>query len=71
MELASTLYCEKYGILDSEINGKYLSYITSHFSSVKEDCCTYKVTVNLEEMKEIERKRLKYYYKKGEINMYL
>ena len=71
MDLASTLYCEKYGILDSKINGKCMTYIASHLSSVKEDCCTYKVTINLEEMKEIERKRLKHYYKKGEINMYL
>lgn len=47
-----------------------MTYITSHFSRNKSECVTYKVTVSLEEMKEINRKELKYYYAKGEINMY-
>lgn len=66
-----TLYCEKYGIIESTLNKNLMTYYTSHPSNKKEDCITYKVTVNLEKFKEIERSPLKRYYKKGEVNMYL
>lgn len=61
-----TIYCEKYGVLETKVKGKYMTYYTSYLQSRE----TYKVIVNLESGEET-RTKLKGYYKKGEINMYL
>lgn len=67
IEQAQTLYCEKYGILESTVKGAMMTYYTSHLQSR----VTYKVTVDLEQGRQIERKEMKNYLKKGEVNMYL
>lgn len=69
VEIARTLYCEKYGIIESRIKGKIMVYYTSYPSS--KEPTTYKVAVDLERFVEIDRIELKYYYKKGEVNSYL
>lgn len=46
-------------------------FYTSHPAAYKPDQVTYKVTVDLDKLKEKERKKLKKYYKKGEVNLYL
>ena len=67
MENKATLYAEKYGVLEYKLIGKSMVYYANHLN----ERATYKVTVNLETMKEKSRKALKRYYKKGNINMYL
>ncbi|WP_202874201.1 hypothetical protein [Carnobacterium maltaromaticum] len=66
LEYKRTIYCEKYGVLDTKVNGKYMTYYASYLQSRE----TYKVIVDLDSGEET-RKKLKGYYKKGEINMYL
>lgn len=66
LELAQTLYCEKYGIIESTLKGTDMIYYTSHLQSRE----TYRAVVNLRNGKE-KRTKLKHYYKKGEVNMYL
>ena len=67
MNNKATLYAEKYGVLEYKLIGKSMVYYANHLN----ERATYKVTVNLETMKEKSRKALKRYYKKGNINMYL
>lgn len=71
MKQNQILYCEKYGIMETKLDGQMMTYYASHRSDRKEDCVTYKVIVDLKEFREVERTQLKHYYKKGEINMYL
>ena len=67
MENKATLYAEKYGILEYTIINKNMVYYANHLS----ERATYKVTVNLETMKENSRKKMSRYYQKGSVNMYL
>lgn len=71
-EKNATLYCERYGIVDYKISGNELVYYANHPSShPSERNITYKVTVDLDTNKTIERKELKRYYKWGQFNKYL
>ena len=67
MENKATLYAEKYGILDYKVIGKTMVYYSNYLN----ENTTYKVTVNLETMKENSRVPLKRYYKKGNMNISL
>lgn len=67
MENKATLYAEKYGILEYKLIGKSMVYYANYLN----ENTTYKVTVNLETMKEKSRLPLKRYYKKGNINVSL
>ena len=67
MNNQATLYAEKYGVLEYKLIGKSMVYYSNYLN----DRTTYKVTVNLEKMKEKSRKALKRYYKKGNVNIYL
>ena len=60
-------YAEKYGVLEYKIVGKSMVYYANYLN----ERITYKVTVNLETMKEKSRKALKRYYKKGNMNVSL
>ena len=60
-------YAEKYGILEYKIHGKSMVYYSNYLT----EYTTYKVTVNLETMKENSRKKMSRYYQKGNVNMYL
>ena len=60
-------YAEKYGILEYKIFGKSMVYYTNYLN----ERITYKVTVNLEKMKEKSREKMSRYYQKGNVNMYL
>lgn len=62
-----TNYCERYGIVEVTRKGKLMTYYASYPTSRE----TYKIVVDLEKFKEIERKQLSRYYKKGELNMCL
>ena len=70
-ENQQTIYAEKYGIIESKLVGSEMIFYTSHPAAYKPDQVTYKVTVDLDKLKEKERKKLKKYYKKGEVNLYL
>lgn len=67
MNNKATLYAEKYGILEYTIINKNMVYYANYLS----ERATYKVTVNLETMKENSRKKMSRYYQKGSVNMYL
>ena len=67
MNNKATLYAEKYGILEYKIFGKSMVYYTNYLN----ERITYKVTVNLEKMKEKSREKMSRYYQKGNVNMYL
>ena len=67
MEKQATLYSEKYGVLEYKLVGKNMVYYSNYLN----DRTTYKVTVNLETMKENSRKKMSRYYQKGSVNMYL
>ena len=67
MENKATLYAEKYGVLEYKIVGKSMVYYANQLN----ENTTYKVTVNLETMKENSRKKMSRYYQKGNVNMYL
>lgn len=64
LELAQTLYCEKYGIIESTLKGVDMIYYTSYPQGRE----TYKAVVDLRNGKE-KRTKLSRYYKKGELNM--
>ena len=67
MKNKATLYAEKYGILEYKLVGKSMVYYANHFS----ERITYKVTVNLEKMKEKSREKMSRYYQKGNMNVSL
>ena len=67
MDNQATLYAEKYGILEYKIQGKTMVYYANHLN----ENTTYKVTVNLEKMKEKSREQMSRHYQKGNVNMYL
>ena len=60
-------YAEKYGILEYKLIGNSMVYYANHLN----ERATYKVTVNLETMKEKSREKMSQYYQKGNVNMYL
>lgn len=68
MEQAQLRYCEKYGIIDSQRIRNSMIYYSSYPSVSQDKAITYKVTVDLERFEEVERRQLKRYYKKGEVN---
>ena len=67
MNNKATLYAEKYGIVEYKIVDKSMVYYSNYLN----ERTTYKVTVNLETMKENSRKKMSRYYQKGNVNMYL
>ena len=67
MNNQATLYAEKYGVLEYKLIGKSMVYYSNYLN----DRTTYKVTVNLEKMKEKSREKMSRYYQKGNVNMYL
>ena len=67
MNNKAILYAEKYGVLEYKLIGKSMVYYANHLS----ERATYKVTVNLEKMKEKSREKMSRYYQKGNVNMYL
>lgn len=67
MKNQATIYAEKYGVLEYKLVGKNMVYYANHLN----EHVTYKVTVNLEKMKEKSRVPMKRYYKKGNINVSL
>lgn len=71
MEQAQLLYSEKYGIIESIRIKNRMIYYASYPSQGQDKKITYKITVDLETLEEMERTELKKYYKKGEVNMCL
>lgn len=67
MDNQADLYAEKYGVLEYKIVGKNMIYYSNYLN----ERITYKVTVNLEKMKEKSRLPLKRYYQKGNVNVSL
>ena len=67
MNNQATLYAEKYGVLEYKLIGKSMVYYSNYLN----ERATYKVTVNLEKMKEKSREKMSRYYQKGNVNMYL
>lgn len=68
MEQAQVQYCERYGIIDAQRFKNHMFYYSSYPSEGQDKSVTYKITVDLERFEEVERRQLKRYYKKGEVN---
>jgi len=64
----AALYSERYGICDYNIIGNKMIYYSNHPAYLKERRRTYKVIVNLDSLKEMNRVLLKRWSKKGCFN---
>jgi len=63
-------YAEKYGIVEYKVDGKKMVYYANYPPAGLDPRQTYKVTVNLDTLKEESRVGLKRWNSKGNYNMY-
>lgn len=69
-EVLASKYAEEYGIIEYKVDGNKMIYYANYPEYMSEKRRSYKVAVNLDEMKEESRVLLSKWNKNGNHNMY-
>lgn len=69
-EILASKYAEEYGIIEYKVDKNKMIYYANYPEHIGEKRRSYKVTVNLDEIKEESRELLKRWNKNGNYNMY-